>query len=173
MRILIAEDDLHSLDMCAKALEFKGHEVIGTTNGQDCLRTYQKSALKSEKGEQELSFNRPFDAVILDYKMPKMDGKQVAKEILAINPDQRIIFISAYVKETLMDSVKELNQVMELIQKPFEPDVLVDLVENVQSAGLMRNLRTLASSISGDSASPSNDQIQTLLEALQKIQKSK
>lgn len=172
MRILIAEDDLHSLDMSAKALEFRGHEVIGTTNGEDCLRIYHKSALKS-KGGKELSFNSPFDAVILDYKMPKMDGKQVAKEILSINPDQRIIFVSAYVKETLMDSVKELNQVMELIQKPFEPDVLVDLVENVQSAGLMRKLRTLASTIGGDSTSPSNDQIQTLLEALQKIQKSK
>ncbi|MFY3741824.1 MAG: CheY-like chemotaxis protein [Candidatus Nitrosomirales archaeon] len=172
MKILIAEDDVHSLDMSAKALELRGHEVIGTTNGQDCLKIYHKSALKSEKGE-ELSFNSPFDAVILDYKMPKMDGKQVAKEILSINPDQRIIFVSAYVKETLMESVKELNQVMELIQKPFEPDVLVDLVENVQSAGLMRDLRTLASKPGEDGPNPSADQIQTLLEALQKIQKAK
>jgi len=170
MKILIAEDEVHSLDMCAAALELRGHEVTGTTNGEDCLRIYHKSATKSDKG---LSFNRPFDAVILDYKMPKVDGKQVAKEILSVNPEQRIIFVSAYVKETLMDSVKELNQVMELIQKPFEPDVLVDLVENVQSAGLMRNLRTLASEIGGDNTKPSEDQVQTLLEALQKIQKAK
>ena len=170
MKILIAEDEVHSLDLCAAALELRGHEVIGTTNGEDCLRIYHKSATKSDKG---LSFNRPFDAVILDYKMPKVDGKQVAKEILSVNPEQRIIFVSAYVKETLMDSVKELNQVMELIQKPFEPDVLVDLVENVQSAGLMRNLRTLASEIGGDNTKPSEDQVQTLLEALQKIQKAK
>jgi CheY-like chemotaxis protein len=172
MRILIAEDDLHSLDMCAKALEFRGHEVVGTTNGQDCLRIYHKNVLKSDKGE-EPSLNSSFDAVVLDYKMPKMDGKQVAKEILSINPDQRIIFVSAYVKETLMESVKELNQVIELIQKPFEPDVLVDLVENVQSAGLMRNLRALASTIDEDGSDQSADKIQTLLEALQKIQKAK
>lgn len=170
MKILIAEDEVHSLDLCAAALELRGHEVIGTTNGEDCLRIYQKSATKGDKG---LSFNRPFDAVILDYKMPKKDGKQAAKEILSINPEQRIIFISAYVKETLMDSVKELNQVMELIQKPFEPDVLVELVENVQSAGLMRSLRTLASEIGGENTKPSEDQVQTLLEALQKIQKAK
>jgi DNA-binding response OmpR family regulator len=170
MKILLAEDEVHSLEMCAAALELRGHEVIGTTNGEDCLRIYHKSVTKSDKG---LSFNRPFDAVILDYKMPKVDGKQVAKEILSVNPEQRIIFVSAYVKETLMDSVKELNQVIELIQKPFEPDVLVDLVENVQSAGLMRNLRTLASEIDGKNAKPSEDQVQTLLEALQKIQKAK
>jgi CheY-like chemotaxis protein len=172
MRILIAEDDVHSLDLSTKALESRGHKVIGTSNGKDCLQIYHKSALKSE-GKKELSFKNPFDAVILDYKMPLIDGKQVAKEILSINPEQRIIFVSAYVKETLMESVKELDQVIELVQKPFEPDVLVDLVENVQSAGLMRSLRTMASIVSGDSAHKSDDHIQTLLETLQKIQKAK
>ena len=39
---------------------------------------------------------------------------EVAKEILAINPHQRIIFASAYVWETLIDSVKELKQIVEL-----------------------------------------------------------
>jgi hypothetical protein len=34
---------------------------------------------------------------------------EVAKEILIINPDQRIIFASAYFKETLENSVKELK----------------------------------------------------------------
>jgi YesN/AraC family two-component response regulator len=33
--------------------------------------------------------------------MPGKDGMEVAKEILTINPDQRIIFASAYFKETL------------------------------------------------------------------------
>ena len=41
----------------------------------------------------------PFDAVILDYRMPRKDGLEVAKEILELNPRQRIIFASAYVKK--------------------------------------------------------------------------
>lgn len=173
MRILIAEDESYSLDMITKALEYRGHEVVGTTNGEDCLKVYHESMEKAGGNGKGKSFNSPFDALILDYKMPRKDGKRVAKEVLSINPDQRIIFVSAYVKETLMDSVKELNQVVELIQKPFEPDVLVDLVENVRSAGLVRNLRTLANELGADSTKPSDDQIQTLLEALQKIQKAK
>ena len=32
-----------------------------------------------------------FDIIVLDYKMPDKDGMEVAKEILIINPDQRII----------------------------------------------------------------------------------
>ncbi len=44
--------------------------------------------------------------MILDYKMPKKDGLQVAKDILELKPDQRIIFASAYLEEALEDSIK-------------------------------------------------------------------
>jgi DNA-binding NtrC family response regulator len=71
-----------------------------------------------------------FDAVILDYKMPKKNGMEVAKEILNLNPHERIIFASAYVKETLVDSVKQLKKVVELMQKPFDMQALVDTIED-------------------------------------------
>jgi hypothetical protein len=70
-----------------------------------------------------------------------------------------------------MDSVRELNQVTELIQKPFEPDVLVELVENVQSARLVRNLKALAGQINDSSNTKAGDeQMKVLLETLHKIQ---
>jgi CheY-like chemotaxis protein len=68
--------------------------------------------------------------VILDYKIPKRDGLQVAKEVLAVNPHQRIIFASAYTRETLMDSVKELKQVVEVLQKPFSLLTLLDTIKD-------------------------------------------
>lgn len=64
-------------------------------------------------------YNPQFDAVDLDYKMPKKDGMDVAKEILALNPYQRIIFAFAYFMEFLGDLVKQLKQVVELMQKPL------------------------------------------------------
>jgi CheY-like chemotaxis protein len=170
MRLLIAEDEIYSLELCASALEMKGHKVTRTTDGEQCLKAYRKAVEESSRKGEELSFQSPFDAVILDYKMPFVDGLEVAKEIIRLNPHQRIIFASAYVKETLMDMVKELSQVTELIQKPFEPDVLVNLVENVQSARLVRNLKTLASDISEMDEAESAEQIQVLLETLNKIQ---
>ena len=173
MQILVADDDIDAAELYRAALEDRGHVVTVSLDGQECINFYANAIERLRLAGKTPSNKEPFDAVILDYKMPKIDGLEAAKEILRINASQRIIFASAFVKETLMDSVKELNQVMELIQKPFEPDVLVDLVENVQSAGLMRNLRTLASEIGGDNTKPSEDQVQTLLEALQKIQKAK
>ncbi len=62
--------------------------------------------------------------------MPKKDGLQVAKEILEINPNQRIIFASAYVRETLGASVKELKREIKAIQKPFSMSALIDTIED-------------------------------------------
>ena len=81
-----------------------------------------------------------YDVVILDYKMPGMNGMDVAKEILAVNPHQRIIFASAYVKETLQESVKQLKQIVELMQKPFTLSQLVDTVEDKEVYEELKNL---------------------------------
>lgn len=62
--------------------------------------------------------------------MPGRNGMEVAKEILAINPHQRIIFASAFIRETVKDSVKELKQITELLQKPFSSQELLDTISD-------------------------------------------
>jgi CheY-like chemotaxis protein len=108
---------------------------IKSLDGEECLEVYRRQKLQEhhhhhqqregehhhgKDGKTHSSSSSYFDVVILDYKMPKKDGLQVAKEILEINPDQRIIFASAYVIETLRESVKELKRVVELMQNPFQ-----------------------------------------------------
>jgi CheY-like chemotaxis protein len=130
------------------------------------------SSFLSLSPPQQLS--SPYDVVVLDYRMPKKDGLQVAKEILESNPSQRIIFASAYVKETLKESVKELRQVVELMQKPFLPEALVDVVEDTEAypelKKLFANVRNMTES---DFENPSPDQIRDILEGLKKIQKGR
>jgi CheY-like chemotaxis protein len=116
----------------------------------------------------------PFDAVVLDYRMPKKDGLEVAKEILALNPSQRIIFASAYVKETLKESVKELRQVVELMQKPFVPAVLVDVLEDTDAYPELKKLFVNVRKMSDiDFENPTPDQIRDIFEGLKKIQKGR
>ena len=139
MKILIAEDEPEISLQYKLALEDKGHEVRITDNGEDCLKLY-KIALRHEKimgtytnSSTTIPFKDieiPFDAVILDYRMPKKDGLEVAKQILDLCPHQRIIFASAYVVETLVESLRNLHQITELLQKPFDIDYLVDTVED-------------------------------------------
>jgi CheY-like chemotaxis protein len=140
MRILVAEDEPSTRTAYNTALEAKGHFVIATENGGDCIAVY-KEYIKRERSRRSASNNLesfyardqsivPSDTVILDYRMPKRDGMHVAKEILNENPKQRIIFASAYVEDTLRDEIKKLATKVELIQKPFKMSALIDLLED-------------------------------------------
>ena len=129
MRILIAEDDYDTAISYKRELEERKHHLVITDNGEDCLKVYPEQLHDlSLKTNGSNLFHQPFDAVILDYNMPRINGMEVAKEILAVNPHQRIIFASAYVKETLEESLKQLKQIVELVQKPFGVKTLIDIV---------------------------------------------
>jgi CheY-like chemotaxis protein len=51
--------------------------------------------------------------------MPKMDGLEVAKEMFAVNPHQRIVFASAYLRDTLLVGCREAKQIgtLDLLRK--------------------------------------------------------
>ena len=195
MRILIAEDDLDIAKLYKKALEKNKHNVVLTSNGSDCLKNYlttlKKMASKSKhqsnadaakthidslpnsNAESRKVANTnasPYDVVILDYSMPGMNGMEVAKEILNAEPNQRIIFASAYVKETLEKSVKELKQVVELMQKPFTLKQLTDTVEDTLGFEELKKLNVDVERIKR--ADLSHAQIFDLLAKLRRIQKS-
>ena len=138
MKLLIAEDDSDIALIYKKGLHMKNYEVTIASNGEDCLKIYNEELHKitfdNNQGIQlycgSLANNPPFDIVILDYRIPKINGLDVVKEILSINPHQRIVFASAYVKETLEESIKSLKHVVELMQKPFSLKELVNTVED-------------------------------------------
>jgi two-component SAPR family response regulator len=67
-----------------------------------------------------------FDAVILDYNLPDRNGLEVGKEIVVINSNQRIIFVSGYVKDALSRTMNELNMPVETNQ------ILIDIVEETE-----------------------------------------
>jgi DNA-binding NtrC family response regulator len=100
--------------------------------------------------------------------MPQMNGIEVAKEILAVNPHQRIIFASAYIKDTVINSIKNLKQVMtESVQKPFDIKRLIDLIEDKM---VYEELKRLGVDIDVIKAvNPTHEQISDLLGRLQNV----
>ena len=194
MKILIAEDESDISHTYRVALESRNHDVEITDDGVKCVQVYreelsklQASSYKNMKPNSNLRDSRPtaatpFDVVVLDYKMPRKDGMEVAKEILTLNPDQRIIFASAYVKETLENSVKELKRVVELLQKPFEIQAFIDTIEDKQVYEELKKIMINISTI--DDSNPSSEQdsidsstsrerMRDLFECLRKIQKNR
>jgi CheY-like chemotaxis protein len=187
LRVLIAEDEADVLLCYKMALEYRGHNVITAENGEKCVRRYSQEFNKATKLTKGISYDDndnvsyksdviPFDVVILDYRMPKKDGLEAAREILEIDPHQRIIFASAYVKETLEQSVNQLKRVVELLQKPFSIEAFVDTVEDIEAyKGLKQMMANIIkmNNLKGtiQETSPTREQIKDLFEGLRKIQK--
>jgi CheY-like chemotaxis protein len=168
VEILVAEDDIDAAGMYKAALESGGHKVTTTFDGRECLDTYQEALARLRATGKKASDDHPYDAVILDYKIPIVDGLQVARKMLTLDPNQRIIFASAYTRETLVNSVRDLRQVVELIQKPFEPEVLVKVIEDTSVAGKLKELNAQVKAMSNDDR---ENHIGCLLRQLENMQR--
>jgi len=144
--ILVAEDNEFTAKQYKTALEKKGHQVTLTKDGEECFDVYNDEVKYSELFKK--SKQSPFDIVLLDQSMPRKTGIEVAKEILGLRGNQRIIFLSAYAQKILVgaDNVKE--DTVQILQKPFSLDFLVKKIE-----GRILNSRanrTLEDRIKGD-----------------------
>ena len=169
MKILVGEDESDIALLYKKALEGRNHEVTLASNGEDCLEIYHEESQRLLLGTYVSGHILPFDVVILDHKTPKINGMEVAEEILAVNIHQRIIFASAYVKETLITAIKRLKQVVELMQKPFSINMLIDTIEDREIYSELQKLNVDLDIIRA--ANPSHEQIKDLMERLGKIHK--
>ncbi len=169
MKLLIAEDEPDLLTQYKSILEEAHHQVIAAEDGEIATKLYEA---EFEKLIPDDSMGQtPFDAVILDYQMPNKNGLDVAKDILNMCPKQRIIFASAYVQETLSDSIKNLKQIVELLQKPFGLQALIDTIEDKEIYQELEKLNVDIRNLK--ELNPSHAQIRDYLEALQKLQKGR
>jgi CheY-like chemotaxis protein len=81
VRVLVVDDEENIRLLFKEELEEEDYEVETASNGME--------ALEQLKGV-------PFDVVVLDIKMPVMDGIQTLNAIKNINKDQPVILCSAY-----------------------------------------------------------------------------
>jgi CheY-like chemotaxis protein len=132
LRILVAEDDPSISTLYSNLLRDNGHGVILTKDGEECLICYNEELRKTAETTDAREHIQPFGAVILDHKMPKMNGLEVAKEIVSVNPHQRIIIASAYSSEIFDEAADTFNLPLETLQKPFWNQTLIDLLEDTR-----------------------------------------
>jgi len=166
MKILIAEDEPDIANQYKISLENRKHQVVLTMDGDECIKAY-RGASKEAKSATDGKF--PFDLVVLDHRMPKKDGVDVAKEILKINPDQRILFASAYSRETLVSDLKELNRAMVVIQKPFRISSLVSTVEDEQIPAELEKINVKVRALKD--LHHSDNELSVMVKTLSRIQK--
>jgi len=69
-----------------------------------------------------------FDLVILDYKIPRKNGMEVAKEIAAMAQSQKMLMITAYAG--IIDPEQKPEN-MKIIGKPYYVDELIETIRNL------------------------------------------
>ncbi len=101
---------------------------------QDWLRAYGFDVSTAEDGTRALGLihDQEFGVVILDLRLPDMEGTEILKEARKIRPELKAIVLTAFPsKETTIEAVK-LGAV-EYLVKPFEPEHLVSIINAVLS----------------------------------------
>lgn len=130
MKILIGEDEPLIARDYKLFLESRGHKVIVAKDGEECITKFNKIAeIDASTEPMKYVGYGPVDLVLLDYRMPKKDGLEVAKEILGLFPSQRILFVTAYGEYATRESIKSLDICIEAIQKPVDLDTLARMIE--------------------------------------------
>jgi two-component system cell cycle response regulator CpdR len=129
LKILVAEDEPEILQIYKIVLESEGHEVHTAKDGQQCMETYNNMLNKATD-----IGNPAFDLLILDHRMPKKTGLEVANEVLGKCPAQEILMVTAYGGE--LDLTDNLQK-MKIMRKPFEVDELISWVRNMSAKAVV------------------------------------
>lgn len=80
-KILLVEDDSQTRHLLKEVFTKKGYEIIEVIDGEEAIAAFKKLREKP-------------DVIILDFRLPKRDGLEVSKEILAINPLSKILIVT-------------------------------------------------------------------------------
>lgn len=113
-RILFVDDEELLVNIETKILEHLGYQVVASVNSVEALRIFRDHP-------------ENFDLVITDQTMPEMTGIELAKEILKIRPDIKVILCTGH--SEIINAVEAKNLgVHEFVLKPLDRYELANLV---------------------------------------------
>ena len=111
-RVLVVDDEEDFLKSIVKRLELRGIEVDGVADGASAL---------------ELLTRKPVDVVVLDIKMPGMDGIEALRHIRSRYPDVEVIVLTGHASQEFRRLGRELGAFDYLI-KPVRLDTVLERI---------------------------------------------
>ncbi len=117
--ISVVDDDPNTCKTFKDTLEEKGFSVVTAMNGEDAIR---------------LAKERPQDVIFIDVKLPPINGVETFLEIRKINPEAKVVIMTAYGKEMddLLEQAKQKG-VYTCLTKPIDMEKLFELVDTIVS----------------------------------------
>jgi len=132
-RILVVDDESSIRKTLREILEFEKYEVNEAADGLDCL-----VKLKKHK----------YDVIIMDIKMPKMDGMEALERVQLLAPDTPVIMISGHANiDTAVEAVKV--GAFDFISKPPDLNRLLITIRNaMDKSSLITETKVLKKRVS-------------------------
>ncbi|MBI5115418.1 anion permease [Candidatus Poribacteria bacterium] len=112
-KVLLVDDENQFRIATKKQLEVRGYKVLDVDNGQDAIKIIRHTDL---------------EVVVLDQKMPDMDGIQTLKEIKKIRPEVQVVMLTGH-GSTESARVTGKYDVFHYLQKPCALDELVQVID--------------------------------------------
>src|SRR5687767_7663989 len=119
-KILTVDDEPDLTRLCSLALGYHGFKVDTFNDPQEALSNYKPSY---------------YDLVILDIKMPKMDGFKLYDEIKKKDQKAKVCFLTAselYYEEFRKKEYSAIDKIL-FIRKPIENEELINQVNKIMS----------------------------------------
>ncbi len=118
LSILLVDDEDRFRLTLSKRLSERGQEVTAVSSGMEAIHQMKE---------------RDFDVVVLDVKMPGMDGLETLSELKKIRPDTEVILLTGH---SSMDSSIEGIRLgaFHFILKPCDIDRLLELIHEAHAA---------------------------------------
>ncbi len=121
-KILIVDDEKPLCDSVVRLLQRKNYDAEAAESGAEAL---QKLA------------EQTYDLVLLDIKMPGMNGLEVLRRAKEINPEIMVLFMTGY--GTIENAIEALELgALGFVRKPLPIDELVSAIDNTLMKGRLR-----------------------------------
>jgi CheY-like chemotaxis protein len=118
--ILLVEDEDGVRRLVKHILDSRGYRVLDAASGPDALVIFEQ-----HRGE--------IDLLLTDIVMPRMNGRELAQQILQAEPDMKIVYMSGYTDDMLIQT-GALRPGTSFLQKPLKPDALAGRIREVLDA---------------------------------------
>jgi PAS domain S-box-containing protein len=114
--ILVADDNEDARQLMKEVFRLYGYSVIEAVDGEDAIDRFGNHG--------------SIDLVILDSVMPKKNGRAVYDEIVKTRPDTKVLFISGYTKDIILDKGIGEHE-FDFVPKPLSPNDLLKKVREM------------------------------------------
>jgi len=122
--VLIVDDDYGMRESLSDILRYRGHRVEVACDGFEAINKVKV---------------KPFDVVLMDIRMPGMDGVETLKAVRALRPEVAVMMMTAYTEE--LQVAKALgNGAYICLSKPLNLDQVIDIIEEIHTGKVSTNV---------------------------------